>query len=150
MLILSLNVRDLGGKTKQCNLHTLFLSVRPDMILLQETTCSSFPALHAFSKLLPSWEFCAISASGLSRGLLTAWDPHRVRCCAFATMVGILVKAVFHGLHTPLDILNCYGPYRDRDIFWDKALRGGLLNSPNLIVGGDLNLTMSAFETWGK
>ena len=150
MLLLSLNVRGLGGKTKQCSLRSLFLSIRPGMILLQETMCNTYPALHAFSKLLPNWEFYAISASGLSGGLLTAWNPHRVRCRAFETVAGILVRANFHDMNTPLDILNCYGPYRDRDLFWDKVLRGGLLNSPNLIVGGDLNLTMGASETWGK
>ena len=117
MLILSLNVRGLGGKTKLYSLRSLFLFVCPDMILLQETMCSSFPTLHAFSNLLSSWELCAISASSLSGGLLTAWDPHRVRCHAFATVAGILVKVVFRGMHAPLDILNCYSPYRDRDIF---------------------------------
>ena len=41
----------------------------------------------------------------------------------------------------PVDILNVYGPYRNRE--------RGLLNSPNLILGGDLNLTLRASETWG-
>ena len=49
-----------------------------------------------------------------------------------------------------LDIINCYGPYKDRDNFWDRVHRGGLLNPPRLILGGDLNLTMSASEIWGK
>ena len=117
MLIIFLNVRGLGGKTKQCSLCSLFLSTRPDMILLQETMCSTYPALHAFSKLLPSWEFYAISAFGLSGGLLTAWDPHKVRCHAFETVADILVKADFRGMNTQLDILNCYGPYRDQELF---------------------------------
>ena len=98
--------------------------------------CSTYPALHAFSKLLPNWEFCAISASGLSGGLLTAWNPNRFICRTFETMVGILVKASFRGLNTPLDILNCYGPYRNMDIFWERVHKGGLLNTPNLILGG--------------
>ena len=72
MKLVSLNVRGLGGKAKIHNLRALFQSLSPDMILLQETMCSSSPALLAFSKLLPSWEFCAIGASGLSGGLLTA------------------------------------------------------------------------------
>ena len=120
------------------------------MILLQETMCSTYPALLAFSKLLPKWEFCAISDFGLSGGLLTAWDPLRVRCHAHATVASILVKADFRGMTSQLEILNCYGPYRDRDLFWDKFLWVGLLNSPNIILGGDLNLTMKYFETWGK
>jgi len=106
------------------------------MILLQETMCSTYPALLAFSKLLPSWEFCAISASGLSGGLLTAWNPCLVRCRAYETITGILVKAKFRGMNAPLVILNCYGPYRNRDIFWEKVHRGELLNTPNLILGG--------------
>ena len=48
-----------------------------------------------------------------------------------------------------LDIINCYGPYKDRDIFWERVHNGGLLNSPHLILGGDLNLTMNASEIWG-
>ena len=149
MKILSLNVRGLGGKTKLCSLLSLFRSVAPDMILLQETMCSSYPALLAFSKILPNWEFCAIDASGISGGLLTAWNPLSVRCCAFETVVGILVKADFQGMTSPLAILNCYGPYRNREFFWNKLLIGGLLTTPNLILGGDLNLTLNASETWG-
>ena len=98
MKIISLNVRGIGGKTKQNNLRSLFLSVQPDMILLQETMCSSFLGLYAFLKLLPKWEFCATSASGLSGGLITAWNPLRVKCCAFETLAGILVKVVFCGM----------------------------------------------------
>ena len=150
MMILSLNVRGLGGKTKLSRQRSLFLSLCPDMILLQETMCSTYPTLHAFSKLLPNWELCATNASRLSSVLLTAWNPGRVRCRAYETLAGILVKAKFRGMDTTLDILNCYGPYRDREFFWDRVLRGGLINSPNLILGGDLNLTMNSSENWGK
>ena len=119
------------------------------MILLQETMCSTYPALLAFSKLLPSWEFCAISASGLSGGLLTAWNPQRVKCHAFETCVGILVQASFRGLPTPFAILNVYSPYWDRELFWEKAHRGGILNILNLVLGGDLNLTLNSSDIWG-
>ena len=78
-----------------------------------------------------------MSASGLSGGLLTAWNPLSVRCHSFETVVGILVKASFRGLSTPLAILNCYGPYKNMELFWEKALLGGLLNTSNLILGGD-------------
>ena len=149
MKILSLNVRGLGGKTKQISLRSLFLSLGLDMILLQETMCSSYPALHAFSKLLPTWEFCAISASGLSGGLLTAWNPHRVKYHVFETCAGILVKASFHDLSTPFSILNVYGPYRNRELFWEKAHRRGLLSIPNLVMGGDLNLILNTSKIWG-
>ena len=109
--------------------------------------CSSFPALLAFSKLLPKWEFYATSAFGLSGRLLMTWNPLRVRCRAFKTIAGVLVKAVFRGMNVPLVVINCYGPYRNKELFWDNVLRGGLLIAPNLILGGDLSLTMNAAET---
>ena len=114
MKILSLNVRGLGGKTKKYSVCSLFHMIQLDMILLQETMCSTYPALLAFSKLLPIWEYCATSTSGLSGGLLIAWNPLRVRCRAFETFAGILVKADFRGMIDPLVILNCYGPYKNR------------------------------------
>ena len=35
------------------------------------------------------------------------------------------------------------------EIFW-IGFSGVLPNSPNLILGGDLNLTMNVFDIWGK
>ena len=82
--------------------------------------------------------------------MLTSWNPLSVRCRAFETTAGILVKENFHGMTSPLAILNCYGPFRNREHFWDMILKGGLLTIPNLILGGDLNLTLNASKTWGK
>ena len=110
MLILSLNVRGLGGKTKAFSLRSLFSSLNPDFILLQETMCSALPALFAFSKILPSWEFCATNAHGLSGGLLSAWNPKKVNCRAFQTCAGLLLEASIRGTNLPLHILNVYGP----------------------------------------
>ena len=31
----------------------------------------------------------------------------------------------------------------------DKAYRGGILSLPNLVLGGDLNLTLHSSEIWG-
>ena len=91
MCILSLNVRGLGGLAKQKILRYLFSSLSPNIILLQETMNSSYTALLAFSKLCPSWEFCAISSSGLLGGILLGWNPHIVKCKSFCTVAGILL-----------------------------------------------------------
>ena len=144
MKILSLNVWGLGGSTKQKSLHHLLASVSPDLILLQETMSSTYPALLAFSKLRLGWKFCAISSKGLSGGIISSWNPLRVRCKAFKTLAGILLNAHFRGSHTSLSILNCYGPYLNRDVFWNSSAQGGLLSLPNLILAGDLNLTLNA------
>ena len=64
-------------------------------------------------------------------------------------MAGILLEASFRGSHILLSIINCYGPYLHPDTFWNEAARGGLLSLPNLILAGDLNLTLNASEVWG-
>ena len=131
-------------------LRALFNSLNPDLVLLQETMCSDMPALFAFSKILPTWEYCAISARGLSGGLLSAWNPLKDKCRAFHTFAGILLHASFRGLPNPIHILNVYGPYKDKVFFWDKALHSGLLNLPNLVLAGDLNLTLHPSDIWGS
>ena len=64
--------------------------------------------------------------------------------------MGILLKARFRGSLISLSILNHYGPYLHRDAFWNVTARGGLLSLPNLILAGDLNLTLNASEIWGN
>ena len=130
MIILYLNIRGLGGRPKTLGLRSLFDSLHPDIVLFQETMCSDLPALISFSKLLHSWEYCAVSAKGLSGGLLSAWNPLSVKCKAYHTFAGILLQAQVRGMSFPLNILNVYGPYTNRIQFWDKTLCGGLLSLP--------------------
>ena len=135
------------GLAKQKTLHTLLLSLAPDMIMIQETMCSHYHAFLAFSKLLSRWELCDLDAVGLSGRLLLGWNPLSVRCNAFETSVRILVKERFRGSPTIFSILNCYGPYQYRDTFWKKVVDDGLLILPNLILAGDLNFTLNHRET---
>ena len=150
MHILSLNICGLGDSAKQKSLRLLLSSLSPDLVLLQETMTSPYPALFAFYKIFPGWEFCALSSIGLSRGLLTSWNPKLFKCKAYQTVAGILLKATIMGSALKLSILNCYGPYHNRDSFWNVVASGGLLSLPNLILAGDLNLTLSASEIWGS
>ena len=144
MRILSMNVRGLGGSAKQKSLRHLFLSLSPNVVLFQETMTSTYPALYAFSKLCPGWEFCALNSTGLSGGILSGWNPRVLRCKAFHTLAGILLQATLRGSSLTLSILNVYGPYLHRDTFWNAVASGGLLSLPNLILAGDLNFTLSS------
>ena len=121
MKIISLNVRGLGGLAKQKSLLNLFASLSLDLILLQETMNSTYPALLAFSKLRLGWEFCAISSSGLSGGILSAWNPLRVECKAFCTFAGILLTGKLIGFSEEINLLNIYGLYHSKELFWDKV-----------------------------
>ena len=73
-----------------------------------------------------------------------------LKCKAFHTAAGILLKASIRGSSFKLSILNCYGPYLNRDTFWSDLASGGLLSLPNIILAGDLNLTLNASEIWGS
>ena len=150
MKIISLKIRSFGGLAKQKTLHTLFLSLAPNMILFPETMCSHFPVILAFSKILSGWDLCATDALGLSGGLLTGWNPHTICCKDFETVGGILVHAKFRGSPATLSILNSYGPYSSHVLFWNRVMAGGLLPLPNLIIACDLNFTLNAGEIWGK
>ena len=149
MKIVSMNIHGFGGSTKQKALKYLFASLNPDIILLQETMCDHFTALHLFAHMKPDWEFCAIDALGLLRGILLAWNPRLIRCKAFHSFVGILLKASFKGLDSIFSIVNCYGPYTNNISFWDSAIAGGIFECPNLSLVGDLNFTISDLEIWG-
>ena len=39
--------------------------------------------------------------------------------------------------------------HNNRLDFWNKVLDGGIFSLPNLLLVGDLNLTLSSYEVWG-
>ena len=145
-----MNIRGFGGITKQKSLMSLFSSLNPDIILIQETMCDYYSPLHLFSKMRPSWEFCALDSLGILGGLLTSWNPHLTHCKVFHSYDGILVKAIFKGLDFVFSILNYYGPYSNKYFFWYKVLARAIFYYPNLILAGDLNFTLSNAEIWGN
>ena len=56
-----------------------------------------------------------------------------------------------HCLDSPeeINIINIYGPYNHKVIFWDRVIAEGTLDLLNLIIAGELNFTWSACEIWG-
>ena len=49
-----------------------------------------------------------------------------------------------------LNILNIYSSNDNRVSFWDKLCISPLLKEENVIIGGDLNFTLSTQEIWGS
>ena len=49
-------------------------------------------------------------------------------------MAGILLKAQVRVSSMNLSLLNCYGPYSNRESFWNLAEQGGLLSQHNLVL----------------
>ena len=46
------------------------------------------------------------------------------------------------------DFYNVYGPYQNIKVFWELFFSSGLLEPRNMIMGGDLNLTLLEKENW--
>jgi len=72
MIIVSFNIRGLGGAPKSLSLKKLFCNIRIGIVLIQETMCEGVKACDVFLKFLPRWEVSVIDAMGLCGGLLAA------------------------------------------------------------------------------
>jgi hypothetical protein len=76
-------------------------------------------------------------------------EPHKDDFDAFLTLAGILLEGVIKDTNLKVKLINCYGPYADRVVFWEELKRIGIFYEENLIIGGDLNFTISSREVWG-
>jgi exonuclease III len=150
MIIFSFNLRGFGGPTKLASLKLLLKQVKPDIVFLQETLVDGEKAKHFFLQCFLTWNVVALDPNGRSGGLLSGWNPTYAEFCAFGTTAGIFLEGRFKHSVDQVKLLNCYAPYKEREFFWQHILDSGLLSEEGIIVGGDLNFTLSAREVWGN
>eukprot|EP00253_Pinus_taeda_P019600 PITA_19600 len=136
-------VRGLGAHPKFIALKDLFLSVFPNLILIQETMHMRSEVVSYFQKMFPSWHITTTDSTGLSGGLVALWDPTWVSVKALRCFAGILLEGKFRGTPGYIHILNVYAPYKDRFTFWNQILSSDIMELASLMIAGDLNCTFN-------
>lgn len=134
----------MGEKPKFIALKRIFKLVNPDLVLIQESMCLSQKVVEFFIRLFPGGKVSATGATGLSWDLLVAWNPLVWNLKPFFTYASIILEGRIRGLDAHFHVLNYYGPYLNREVFWNYVESNDILQLPNLIMGADLNLTMDA------
>jgi hypothetical protein len=150
MILISINIRGVGGPLKQASMRRLLEKTQSSIIFLQETLVDAFVARDFMHQLRPSWLACATSSVGNSGSLLASWDPTLFDLSPMLSPGGILLSETCFELNTSINLLNVYGPCADRKDFWERLDDLGLLAAKKLILAGDLNLITSPKEMWGE
>jgi len=153
MKFISWNIRGLNGRSKQKLLRELIIAENPDVLMIQETKCSS----EDIDRLLPyCWRqgrAVSIDATGTAGGVAILWNANMVVMENFhTTRWSITAKYRLIGSDKIGHITNVYGPAnpRDKQTFL-SSLRylSNLTTDDSWIIGGDFNIIRSLEEKKG-
>jgi hypothetical protein len=100
MIFLTLNCRGLANPSNKLAIKRLIETLKPSIILLQETMIDGEKVIQELSKFMIGWEFSYIDAIGRSSGNITGWK----RCSftlsnswAFPTSLGVVLFSLDMG-----------------------------------------------------
>jgi exonuclease III len=153
MQYISWNCRGLGSKLKEEALRDLLRLVRPEVLLIQETKMEEEELLRISNVLWKNGPGRAVSARGASGGLATLWDSTKLELVEEAgTTHWIFTKLYHKGSGHLVSLFNLYVPvsFNEKKDCWDSL--NSFLNRhniENLVVAGDLNVTLSLTEKKG-
>ena len=137
MILMTLNCRGLASLPKKLAVKRLIDEQSLDVIFLQETMFDGSVLVKEMESLLRYWHFIFVDAKGRSGGLLLGWRTRKFLLLNAWSMNSGLC-AVMHSFEMQLELcfLNLYGPYSDREAFWNNLSDKDCFNFPNLVVGG--------------
>eukprot|EP00253_Pinus_taeda_P015209 PITA_15209 len=143
----------MGSKIKEEAIKSLIRSDSPDILLIQETKMEDKAFLHIGKNLWKRNEGQAVSARGASGGLGTLWTTNKfLKVLEVANSHWLFTKLKHVDSDETLCLINVYAPVSagEKKICWEFIR--GLADSEdlvNIIIAGDLNLTLSLAEKRG-
>ena len=123
-----------------------------DIFLIQETKMEEAACLHVSLKFWKKRGKAAISSRGASEGIGTLWDDKKFKAVAIKYSPNWILTLLRHiDTNILVRIFNLYAPnsYAEKRNCWNllREERSNLLG--NVIIAGDLNVTLSQDEKRG-
>jgi ribonuclease HI/exonuclease III len=143
----------MGSKKKEEALKDILKSSKASILLLQETKMSQQDVLRTLSTVWKGSQGVVGDARGASGGICTLWDASRIdMISSHICMHWIHTKVHHKSTGCQVSIFNIYAPQLlgEKNHCWD-SLQNYLQqnNLSNIILGGDLNVTLAQDEKRG-
>eukprot|EP00253_Pinus_taeda_P002140 PITA_02140 len=143
----------MGSKVKEEAIRNLIRTEAPDILLIQETKLEDKVFLQASKNLWSKSESRAISARGASGGIGKLWNSNKYAVIfEVSNMHWLLLKLQNLDTKEIFSLFNVYSPVniQEKKECWDTIRRQvDLTNLENIIIDGDLNLTLHLTEKRG-
>ena len=153
MKVISWNCRGMGTKAKEEAIRSLIRTETPDILLVQETKLEDIAFLQASKKIWIKSEARAISARGASGGIDTLWNINKFTVLFEARNTHwLLLKMQNLDTKETFCLFNVYSPVNvgGKKDCWDSIRhQADLTNLENIIIAGDLNITLHPSEKRG-
>jgi len=143
----------MGSRIKEEAVKSLIRTASPDILLIKETKMEDKAFIHIARKLWKRSEGKAVSARGASGGLGTLWNAKKfLRIKEVANTHWLLSRLQHIDSDETLYLFNVYAPASagEKKICWESIR--SMEDSEdlvNIIIAGDLNLTLSLAKKHG-
>jgi exonuclease III len=121
MIIISLNVRGLGGSYKKMSPKRLMIAqYKPKIILIQETMCERRKVEGILSSFLKHWNFPSLDSNGKYEGLVIGCNNSLSLTSSYVFNAILFIELWSMELGKTFSVINMDGPYEDKKPLWDK------------------------------
>ena len=87
------------------------------------------------------WGMTNTDADDHLGGTLTTWSPSLKMISVNQNGLVLGIELEDSETENHFIVLNIYIPFYDKKVFWEREKESGDLDLPDMIIGGDLNLT---------